>query len=42
MANPAFQNLPFYLEVPGFESKGPDIQNVDLLKDIRQRVATSS
>ena len=41
MANPAFQNLPLYLEVPGFESKGPDIQNVDLLKDIRQRLANS-
>jgi len=42
MANPAFQNVPFYLEVPGFEAKGPDIQNVDLLKNIRSRVSQSA
>jgi len=39
MANAAFQDVPFYLEVPGFENKGPDIQNVDLIKDIRKRVS---
>jgi deoxyribonuclease IV len=42
MASPAFQEVPFYLEVPGFESKGPDIQNVDILKDIRARVSASA
>ena len=31
-----FENVPFLLEVPGFgEAKGPDQQNVDLLKQLR-------
>jgi deoxyribonuclease IV len=38
MAHRAFQHVPFFLEVPGFEGKGPDQRNVDLLKSIRQRV----
>jgi deoxyribonuclease IV len=38
MAHPAFQHVPFFLEVPGFEGKGPDRRNVDLLKSIRQKV----
>ena len=38
MAHPAFRDVPFFLEVPGFEGKGPDRRNVDLLKSIRQRV----
>ena len=38
MGNPAFQQLPFLLEVPGFEGKGPDRQNIDILKKIRERV----
>ena len=38
MAHPAFRDVPFFLEVPGFEGKGPDRRNIDLLKDIRQRV----
>ena len=39
MADSAFQDLPFSLEVPGLESKGSDVQNIDLLKDIRQCVS---
>src|SRR5690606_26288626 len=35
MSNPAFRNVPFYLEVPGFEKTGPDKPNVDALKEIR-------
>ncbi len=32
----AFEDVPFLLEVPGFgEAKGPDQQNVDLLKQLR-------
>jgi apurinic endonuclease APN1 len=32
----AFQDVPFLLEVPGFgEAKGPDKQNVDILKRLR-------
>ena len=38
MGHPAFSNVPFLLEVPGFEGKGPDQRNVDILKEIRQRV----
>ena len=35
MANPAFAQVPFLLEVPGFEGKGPDQQNIDILKKLR-------
>ena len=38
MGHPAFHDVPFFLEVPGFEGKGPDQRNIDILKDIRQRV----
>ena len=30
-----FDDVPFLLEVPGFDAKGPDQQNVDLLKNLR-------
>ncbi|MGE0059745.1 MAG: deoxyribonuclease IV [Dehalococcoidia bacterium] len=30
-----FQNAPFLLEVPGLDGKGPDQQNVDILKELR-------
>ena len=40
MGNPAFRELPFFLEVPGAENKGPDKENLDILKDIRARVAS--
>jgi deoxyribonuclease-4 len=38
MAHPAFRDVPFLLEVPGFENEGPDKPNVDLLKEIRAKV----
>ena len=38
MGNPAFRKVPFLLEVPGFEGKGPDRRNLDILKNIRHRV----
>jgi deoxyribonuclease-4 len=38
MAHPAFAEVPFLLEVPGFAGQGPDRENVEILKDIRQRV----
>ena len=41
MAHPAFRDVPFLLEVPGFEGNGPDQRNVDLLKDIRRRVGAA-
>ena len=39
IGHPAFRKVPFFLEVPGFENKGPDKQNVDILKDMRSRLA---
>ena len=41
MAHPAFQDVPFFLEVPGFEGKGPDQRNIEILKDIRRRVGAA-
>jgi deoxyribonuclease-4 len=40
MSHPAFGEVPFFLEVPGFGEKrgGPDKPNVDILKAIRARV----
>jgi len=32
MRHPAVQHLPFFLEVPGFARKGPDRENVELLR----------
>ncbi len=40
LAHPAFADTPFYLEVPGFEGKGPDEANVSILKAARERVAS--
>jgi deoxyribonuclease-4 len=40
MATPAFQGVPFLLEVPGFGGKGPDQQNIDILKNIRHRIGS--
>lgn len=33
--HPAFRNVPFLLEVPGLDGKGPDVENVMRLKAIR-------
>ncbi len=38
IANPAFKDIPFFLEVPGLEGKGPDRENLDILKDMRSRL----
>jgi len=38
MAHQAFFEVPFLLEVPGFDGKGPDARNVTLLKQIREEV----
>ncbi|MBI4311594.1 MAG: deoxyribonuclease IV, partial [Chloroflexi bacterium] len=37
LRHPAFRDVPFLLEVPGFENKGPDKRNVDILKELRTR-----
>lgn len=39
MSHPAFRNVPFFLEVPGFEGTGPDKRNVDILKELRSKAA---
>ncbi len=36
MAHPAFAEVPFLLEVPGFANQGPDRENVEILKGIRE------
>ncbi len=38
ISHPAFAQVPFLLEVPGYEDKGPDKANVDTLKAIRSEV----
>ena len=41
MGHPAFADVPFLLEVPGMDKKGPDKPNLDRLKEIRKRLAES-
>lgn len=36
LSHPAFAEVPFLLEVPGFEDDGPDARNVEILKGIRE------
>jgi deoxyribonuclease-4 len=38
MAHPAFRDVPFLLEVPGFDGGGPDAKNVRRLKKIRSEL----
>jgi deoxyribonuclease-4 len=38
MSHPAVKDLPFFLEVPGFDGEGPDARNVQILKDLRKDV----
>ena len=38
MSASAFRDVPFLLEVPGFANKGPDRENLDILREIRSRV----
>lgn len=39
MAHPAFREVPFLLEVPGFDGAGPDAKNINRLKKIRRELA---
>jgi deoxyribonuclease-4 len=36
LSNPAFGDVSFLLEVPGFDNEGPDKANVDILKQLRE------
>ncbi len=42
MAHPAFRQVPFYLEVPGFDGDGPDAPNVAALKEIRSQAGVEA
>jgi apurinic endonuclease APN1 len=37
LSHPAFSDMPFLLEVPGFDNEGPDAQNVAILKELRDQ-----
>ena len=39
LAHPAFAEVPFYLEVPGYDGRGPDERNVATMKSVRERAA---
>jgi deoxyribonuclease-4 len=41
MSHDAFKQVPFFLEVPGFERKGPDRANLDILKGIRSKMTSN-
>jgi len=41
LAHPAFADVPFLLEVPGYANEGPDRRNVETLKSVRDRAAAS-
>lgn len=36
MNDPSWKELAGYLEVPGFDDKGPDLQNIEILKKLRK------
>lgn len=36
LRHPAFADVPFLLEVPGFEDTGPDAGNIEILKGLRE------
>jgi len=38
LSHPALAEIPFLLEVPGFEDQGPDKENVEILKSLRAAV----
>jgi len=42
MANAAFRDVPFFLEVPGFENTGPDRENLNILKELRSRLVAEA
>jgi deoxyribonuclease-4 len=38
MSHPAFGEIPFLIETPGFDNEGPDRRNVEILKSVRAEV----
>ena len=41
MSHPAFKDVPFLLETPGFDKLGPDLRNVETLKSVREKSGLS-
>jgi deoxyribonuclease-4 len=41
LSHQAFADIPFLLEVPGFDDSGPDKPNVDILKELRVEAGVS-
>jgi deoxyribonuclease-4 len=41
MPHPAFRDVPFLIETPGFDDQGPDRRNVEILKDLREKAGIS-
>jgi deoxyribonuclease-4 len=41
LSHSLFQDVPFFLEVPGYDGKGPDKRNVDTLKSLREKAQLS-
>ena len=41
ISHPAFRDVPFLLEVPGFDNDGPDRRNVEVLKGLRRKAGLS-
>ncbi|KKM22383.1 hypothetical protein LCGC14_1625930 [marine sediment metagenome] len=41
MSYPAFRDVPFLLETPGFDNQGPDQRNVEILKRLREKAGLS-
>jgi deoxyribonuclease-4 len=37
LSHPAFADVPFLLEVPGFDNDGPDKRNMDILRELRDQ-----
>ena len=42
MLHPAFRDIPFLLETPGFDKEGPDRRNVEILKSLRKKAGLSA
>ncbi|MCH7998105.1 MAG: deoxyribonuclease IV [Chloroflexi bacterium] len=41
MSHPAFRDVPFLLETPGFDNQGPDQRNIEILKRLREKAGLS-
>ncbi|HVP05166.1 MAG TPA: deoxyribonuclease IV [Dehalococcoidia bacterium] len=41
LSHPAFAEVPFLLEVPGFDNEGPDRRNVEILKQLREEAGAA-